>query len=173
MFDVIGKRRWFFLFSGLLTIPGLIFILLTPITGGSVGLQFSIDYTGGTDWEIHFKDPTVTSGPDQGRLRQPGDQRFRGPGHERRVLRDPDEDGRPRHAAAQRGALGRAVGGGNGRPERIAGAERVVELEPKPEPGPVGQPLAPGRGRGGERSAIAVALAGRRRRSAAEDRQVR
>ena len=32
MFDVIGKRRWFFLFSALLTIPGLIFILLTPIT---------------------------------------------------------------------------------------------------------------------------------------------
>ena len=32
VFDVIGKRRWFFLFSGLITIPGLIFILLTPIT---------------------------------------------------------------------------------------------------------------------------------------------
>ncbi len=61
MFDVIGKRRWFFLFSGLLTIPGLIFILLTPISGGSVGLQFSIDYTGGTDWEIRFKDPSVSA----------------------------------------------------------------------------------------------------------------
>ncbi len=61
MFDVIGKRRWFFLFSGLLTIPGLIFILLTPITNGSAGLQFSIDYTGGTDWEIHFKDPKVSA----------------------------------------------------------------------------------------------------------------
>ena len=61
MFDVIGKRRWFFLFSGLLTIPGLIFILLTPVTSGSVGLQFSIDYTGGTTWEIKFKDPAVTA----------------------------------------------------------------------------------------------------------------
>jgi preprotein translocase SecF subunit len=61
VFDVIGKRRWFFAFSGLLTIPGLIFILLTPVTGGSVGLQFSIDYTGGTTWEIRFKDPTVTA----------------------------------------------------------------------------------------------------------------
>jgi preprotein translocase SecF subunit len=60
VFDVIGKRRWFFLFSGLLTIPGLIFILLTPITSGAVGLQFSIDYTGGTTWEIHFKDPKVS-----------------------------------------------------------------------------------------------------------------
>ena len=61
MFDVIGKRRWFFLFSGLLTIPGLIFILLTPVTNGSVGLQFSIDYTGGTTWEIRFKDPAVSA----------------------------------------------------------------------------------------------------------------
>jgi preprotein translocase SecF subunit len=61
VFDVIGKRRWFFLFSGLLTIPGLIFILLTPLSNGSIGLQFSIDYTGGTTWEIRFKDPVVTA----------------------------------------------------------------------------------------------------------------
>ena len=63
MFDVIGKRRWFFLFSALLTIPGLIFILLTPLTNGAAGLQFSIDYTGGTSWEIKFTDPSV--GADQ------------------------------------------------------------------------------------------------------------
>ncbi len=61
MFDVIGKRRWFFLFSALLTIPGLIFILLTPITNGAVGLQFSIDYTGGTEWEIKLANPDVTA----------------------------------------------------------------------------------------------------------------
>ena len=48
MFDIVGKRRWFFLFSALITIPGLFFILLTPLTGGQAGLQFSIDYTGGT-----------------------------------------------------------------------------------------------------------------------------
>ena len=60
MFDIIGKRRWFFLFSGLITIPGLFFILLTPLTGGAAGLQFSIDYTGGTDWEIKFANAAVT-----------------------------------------------------------------------------------------------------------------
>jgi preprotein translocase SecF subunit len=59
VFDVIGKRRWFFLFSLILTIPGLIFLVLTPLTNGAVGLQFSIDYTGGTAWEIKFQDPTV------------------------------------------------------------------------------------------------------------------
>ena len=32
VFDIIGKRRWFYLFSLIITIPGLIFILLTPFT---------------------------------------------------------------------------------------------------------------------------------------------
>jgi preprotein translocase SecF subunit len=61
VFDVIGKRRWFFLFSALITIPGLVFIILTPLTNGQLGLQFSIDYTGGTAWEIKFQDPNVTA----------------------------------------------------------------------------------------------------------------
>jgi preprotein translocase subunit SecF len=61
VFDVIGKRRWFYLFSLIVTIPGLFFILLTPTT--DAGLQFTIDYTGGTRWEIRFENPAVT--PDQ------------------------------------------------------------------------------------------------------------
>ena len=61
MYDVIGKRRWFFAFSLLITIPGLIFILLTPLTGGEAGLKFSIDYTGGTTWSIKFADASVTA----------------------------------------------------------------------------------------------------------------
>jgi preprotein translocase SecF subunit len=61
VFDVIGKRRWFYLASLVLTIPGLLFILLTPVS--DAGLQFTIDYTGGTRWEIRFQDATVT--PDQ------------------------------------------------------------------------------------------------------------
>ncbi len=60
MFDVIGKRNWFFLFSGLIVVPGLIFILLTPLTNGKVGLQFSIDYTGGTVWQFQFKNPNAS-----------------------------------------------------------------------------------------------------------------
>ena len=59
-FDIIGKRNWFFALSLAVTIPGLIFILLGPITGGKVGLQFAIDFTGGTVWTIRFKDETVT-----------------------------------------------------------------------------------------------------------------
>jgi preprotein translocase subunit SecF len=58
VFDVVGRRRWYFLFSALLTLPGLIFILLTPLTNGQAGLRFSIDFTGGTIWEIHFANGT-------------------------------------------------------------------------------------------------------------------
>jgi preprotein translocase SecF subunit len=58
--DIIGKRNWFFAFSLALIVPGLIFIILGPLTGGEAGLQFSIDYTGGTKWEIRFEDRAVT-----------------------------------------------------------------------------------------------------------------
>jgi preprotein translocase SecF subunit len=70
--DIIGKRRWFFLFSGLIVVPGLFFIILGPITGGKAGLQFSIDYTGGTKWEIHFANPSVTASQVQGVLAAQG-----------------------------------------------------------------------------------------------------
>jgi preprotein translocase SecF subunit len=60
VFDVIGKRNWFFLFSGLIVVPGLIFILLTPLSGGKEGLQFSVDYTGGTVWELQFENPNAS-----------------------------------------------------------------------------------------------------------------
>jgi preprotein translocase SecF subunit len=59
VFDIIGKRRWFFIFSIVMTVPGLLFILLTPFGGGDVGLKFTIDYTGGTRWVIRFEDPNV------------------------------------------------------------------------------------------------------------------
>ena len=58
MLDVIGKRRWFYLLSALLTVPGLFFILISPFS--DAGLQPTIDFTGGTRWEIKFVDPAVT-----------------------------------------------------------------------------------------------------------------
>ncbi|MGZ6329160.1 MAG: hypothetical protein ACXWN2_10705, partial [Candidatus Limnocylindrales bacterium] len=58
MFDLIGKRRIFFLISAIALIPGIIALLLGPLTGGRLGLQFSIDYTGGTIWQIHFQNGT-------------------------------------------------------------------------------------------------------------------
>jgi preprotein translocase SecF subunit len=58
MFDIIGKRRFFYILSALLTIPGLFFILISPFS--DAGLQLTIDYTGGTRWEIKFVNPAVT-----------------------------------------------------------------------------------------------------------------
>ena len=45
MIDLIGKRYWFFAISGLVIIPGLVSLLL-------FGLKPSIDFTGGTLWEM-------------------------------------------------------------------------------------------------------------------------
>src|SRR5688572_14856977 len=47
MYDVVGKRNLWFAISAILTIPGLIFIFLG-------GLKPSIDFTGGTEWEIRY-----------------------------------------------------------------------------------------------------------------------
>ena len=47
MYDIVGKKRWYFLFSGLITVPGLIFILLG-------GLKPTVDFTGGTVWQVTF-----------------------------------------------------------------------------------------------------------------------
>jgi preprotein translocase SecF subunit len=49
MYDIVGKRNWYFALSAILTIPGLIFILLG-------GLKPSIDFTGGTEWEVRYAD---------------------------------------------------------------------------------------------------------------------
>jgi preprotein translocase subunit SecF len=49
MFDIVGKRRWYFAFSALITIPGLIFII-------AGGLKPSVDFTGGTVWQVLYAD---------------------------------------------------------------------------------------------------------------------
>ncbi len=51
MIDIVGKRKWYFLFSTLLILPGLVFLLLG-------GLKLGIDFTGGTIWEVRFNNPT-------------------------------------------------------------------------------------------------------------------
>ena len=58
MIDIIGKRRYGYALSAIMVIIGLVAIVATLIPNGNVGLQFSIAYTGGTVWEIHFEDGT-------------------------------------------------------------------------------------------------------------------
>jgi preprotein translocase subunit SecF len=45
--DIVGKRKWYFIFSALIMVPGLVFLLLG-------GLKLGIDFTGGTIWEVQF-----------------------------------------------------------------------------------------------------------------------
>ena len=53
MYDIVGKRNLWFAISALLTLPGLLFIVLG-------GLRPSIDFTGGTEWEVRYADePTA------------------------------------------------------------------------------------------------------------------
>src|SRR5688500_1027153 len=49
MYDIVGKRNLWFIISAILTIPGLIFIIIG-------GLRPSIDFTGGTEWEVRYAD---------------------------------------------------------------------------------------------------------------------
>lgn len=54
MFDIVGKRYWYFAFSALIVIPGLIALALW-------GLPLSIDFTGGSLVELEFKQPVAIS----------------------------------------------------------------------------------------------------------------
>jgi preprotein translocase subunit SecF len=52
MFNIVGKRYWFYLISALVVVPGLISLIL-------FGLNFSIDFTGGSILELQFDESTV------------------------------------------------------------------------------------------------------------------
>ncbi|MFQ6016116.1 MAG: protein translocase subunit SecF [Anaerolineae bacterium] len=50
MFDIVGKRRWYFLLSLVIIVPGLIFLLVFH-------LRLSVDFTGGSLMEFQFEEP--------------------------------------------------------------------------------------------------------------------
>jgi preprotein translocase subunit SecF len=59
MEKLVQRRYWWFALSSLIILPGLYFLLLHPlITTGKfeLGLYTSIDFSGGSIWEIHFPD---------------------------------------------------------------------------------------------------------------------
>ncbi len=49
MFDIVGKRYWYYLVSAIVVVPGLISLIL-------FGLNFSIDFTGGSIMEVQFEE---------------------------------------------------------------------------------------------------------------------
>ena len=52
--DIIGKKKWYFLISLLVILPGVISLVL-------FGLRLSIDFTGGSLLEFRMKDKAVNT----------------------------------------------------------------------------------------------------------------
>ena len=60
MFNIIGKRYWYFLISTLLIVPGLIAMIYSTVTYGAP-VRLSIDFTGGSLMVVKFQQ-TATEG---------------------------------------------------------------------------------------------------------------
>ncbi len=58
MFNIVGKRGWYFVISAIIIIPGLLSMIAPPgwASGGS-GLKPGIDFTSGSMLNIAFEDP--------------------------------------------------------------------------------------------------------------------
>ena len=141
-------------FSLAVTIPGLIFILARVREPEGTGLQFAIDFTGGTVWTIRFEDPERQPGAGQGRPRGAGRSRPTSPRPARassrsgpRRRRSPPRPRRPTPVPsltpAPSGSASGSPATSAGRPRRrSAGAVRVAR--PVRLAGAVGQPVAVG-----------------------------
>ncbi len=53
--DLVGKRHWFYLFSALILLPGIISLLIPP------RLDLGIDFSSGSEFTVRFQEP-VTQG---------------------------------------------------------------------------------------------------------------
>lgn len=60
MFDIVGHRAKWYLISLILMAPGILFMAWSLVTNGTL-LPLSIDYTGGTQWEMRFEQPVVST----------------------------------------------------------------------------------------------------------------
>ena len=54
MFSIVQKRRWFFVLSALVILPGLAIMLYSTVTTGSP-FRLSIDFLGGSIYELKFE----------------------------------------------------------------------------------------------------------------------
>jgi preprotein translocase SecF subunit len=61
MYDIVGKRKWFFTLSGFLILLGIGTMVYSVIRSGSP-LPIGVDFTGGSRFVIHFVEPATESG---------------------------------------------------------------------------------------------------------------
>ena len=64
MFSIVEKRRWFFLLSAFVIVPGLVIMIFSTLTTGAP-FRLSIDFLGGSIYELKFED----GGADEGNIR--------------------------------------------------------------------------------------------------------
>ncbi|MXX24055.1 MAG: hypothetical protein F4Z82_01225, partial [Caldilineaceae bacterium SB0668_bin_21] len=60
MYRLVERRKLWFLVSLLGILPGILFIIWNVSSAGTL-LPLSIDYTGGTQWEMRFSEPVAPS----------------------------------------------------------------------------------------------------------------
>jgi preprotein translocase SecF subunit len=56
MFHLVEKRKWYFLLSAIIIIPGLVAMIYSTATTG-LPFKLAIDFTGGSIWELSFPQP--------------------------------------------------------------------------------------------------------------------
>lgn len=61
MFNLVQKRRWFFVLSSLVIVPGLIIMIYSTVTTGSP-FRLSNDFLGGSIYELQFTAEGATEG---------------------------------------------------------------------------------------------------------------
>lgn len=61
MFNLVERRRWYFIFSALVIIPGLAVMIYSTVTTGAP-FRLSIDFVGGSIYDLTFTDEGVSEG---------------------------------------------------------------------------------------------------------------
>lgn len=59
MFNLVEKRRWYFIFSSAIIIPGLLIMLYSLVTTGAL-FRLSIDFVGGSIYDLTFTEAGAT-----------------------------------------------------------------------------------------------------------------
>ena len=58
MYDIVGKRKWFFILSGILILLGIGAMIYSTRQFGSP-MRVGVDFTGGSRFVIRFSEPAL------------------------------------------------------------------------------------------------------------------
>src|SRR3954465_7898911 len=64
MYSIVQKRKWFYLFSTIVIVPGILIMLYSLVTTGSL-FRLSNQFVGGSQYELQF----TTSGATEANIR--------------------------------------------------------------------------------------------------------